>query len=67
MTAIKEKSEIIKPEIILRPDEGYILDFLPLPVQKVLEKSEYKFNQSEQVLLTLLAQIIIEIILKEET
>ena len=67
MTAIKENPKIIKPEIILRPDESYILDFLPLPVQKVLEKSEHKFSQSEQVLLTLLAQIIIEIILKEET
>ncbi|WP_316749583.1 hypothetical protein [Pedobacter gandavensis] len=66
MTAIKENPKIIKPEITLLPDEGYILDFLPLPVQKVLEKSEYKFSQSEQVLLTLFAQIIIEIILKEE-
>nr|WP_068887297.1 hypothetical protein [Pedobacter panaciterrae] len=67
MTAIEENPQIIKPEIIFKPDEGYILDILPSEVKEVLAKSEHKFSLSEQVLLTLLAQIIIEIILKEET
>lgn len=47
------------------PDDS-ICDFLPPEIIKMLKKSPYTFSQSEQILLTLLTQIIVEIIIKEE-
>lgn len=46
--------------------EDEIVDYLPEKVIKILEKSEHKFSKNEQILLTLLAQIIVEIGIKEE-
>jgi len=43
-----------------------IVEFLPSEAKLVLKTSENQFSQSEQILLTLFAQIIVEIIIKEE-
>lgn len=45
---------------------GGIVDSLPETAKRVLKTSEIKFSVNEQVLLTLLAQIVVEIISKEE-
>lgn len=54
-----------KEQPVLHNDTA-ILDYLPVKVKSVLKKSKYTYTESEQILLTLLAQIIVEIIIKEE-
>jgi hypothetical protein len=64
------KKKVRKPRKKKEPPlpipDSKIVDYLPLKVKKILEKSEYKFSQSEQILLTLLARIIVEISIKED-
>lgn len=55
-----------KKEIPEEQTGDEIVDYLPEKVIKILEKSEHKFSINEQILLTLLAQIIVEIGIKEE-
>lgn len=43
------------------------LDFLPPEIITMLENTAYRFSQSEQILLTLISQIIVEILIKEES
>lgn len=55
-----------KGEPPLYVTDSVIVDYLPLKVKKILEKSESKYSENEQILLTLLARIIVEIAIKEE-
>ena len=58
----KQKAEKkVAPMIV-----GGIVDSLPEAAKKVLKTSEIKFSVNEQILVTLLAQIIVDIIIKEE-
>jgi len=58
--------QLKKKEQAIPVNHTKILDHLPPKVKKVLEQSEYTYSESEQILLTLLAQIIVEIIIKED-
>jgi|GEM_PF-5486394 len=61
-----EKKPVVIDNKIAKKHNPEILDFLPPQVINLLEKSEHKFSHSEQIIITLFAQIIVEIVLKEE-
>lgn len=61
-----DAKQLEKKEQAMPVNNTVILEHLPPKVKKVLEKSKYTYSENEQILLTLLAQIIVEIILKEE-
>ena len=61
-----EKKPVAIDKKITKKANPEILDFLPPQVISLLEKSEHKFSHSEQIIITLFAQIIVEIVLKEE-
>lgn len=42
------------------------IDFLPAEMKVIFDKSDRKIGQNEQILLSLLVQIIVEIVIKEE-
>lgn len=43
-----------------------ISDFLPKEMTGILDKSERKIGEHERILLSLLVQVIVEIVIKEE-
>jgi len=43
-----------------------ISDFLPREMTEILDKSERKIGEHERILLSLLVQVIVEIVIKEE-
>lgn len=43
-----------------------ISDFLPREMIAILDKSERKIGEHERILLSLLVQVIVEIVIKEE-
>lgn len=61
-----EERQLKKKEQTVPINSTVILNHLHPNVKKVLEKSQYTYSESEQILLTLLAQIIVEIIINEE-
>lgn len=61
-----EKKPVAIDNKIAKKNNPEILDFLPLQIVSLLEKSEHKFSHSEQIMIALFAQIIVEIVLKEE-
>lgn len=43
-----------------------ILDFLPKEMTEIFDKSERKIGENERILLSLLVQVIVETVIKEE-
>ncbi|PWS28563.1 hypothetical protein DHW03_01535 [Pedobacter yonginense] len=61
-TQIKRRTELKKhTKEKIRPT-----DFLPAEMKEIFDKSDRKIGQNEQILLSLLVQIIVEIVTKEE-
>ena len=61
-----EKNSVPINEQAVNKKNPEILDFLPPQVISLLENSNHKFSHSEQIIITLFAEIIVEIVLKEE-
>ncbi|MEJ2901738.1 hypothetical protein WAE58_04860 [Pedobacter panaciterrae] len=61
-----EKTSVPFNEQVVKKKKPEILDFLPPEVIALIENSEHKFSYSEQIMITLFAQIIVEIVLKED-
>lgn len=59
----KKTSELGK---IVQTTDQIVLDFLPPEIRELLKNKQYHFKAEELILLTQFAQIITEIILKED-
>jgi len=51
---------------VLKKRKPKISDFLPREMTEILDKSERKIGEQERILLSLLVQVIVEIVIKEE-
>ena len=63
---VKRVLSKIHSPVKLESSENTPLDFLPPEIIKIFKSKAYRFSQNEQIMLTLLAQIIVEILIKEE-
>lgn len=59
------KTRLKKTKIEVAPEQE-ILTFIPLEMQKIFKEKGSKASPNEQILLSLIVQIIVEITLKEE-
>jgi len=50
----------------LKKRKPKISDFLPQEMTEIFDKSERKIREAERILLSLLVQVIVEIVIKEE-